>query len=514
MNNFLRVILLALFLNIFSVLPAQAPYTAYYEKTISAYGNMAEGNYSLAAKLYEEAFADNLPFPDDLANLRDCYLAMGDTASAVNCVERMIACGWQLRETYPVMDFTPMENRIGSFDSVRIAHITAIYPALRQKYLQQIDPALNAYLERIVLNEIFCQEVRDGAFGEERWTNAPFAQNAADLCDLLKNKELDRKHVDVWNSQLLQIALVHCAKALGLKEYARDTLYTGMMELLKQEVLKGNLYPDVYASVYDIVYWFNYGKSYYGRQLTFDPETGKHRCVEIEDAATVDKRRAAIGLPPVWAFCKKYNIVPPANLVSNARVTAVRCTEDDYNEAKKSIFACSCLSFSIPNFSPADSMHIDSLLRHDFLAADGFDKPEYDLWWDRNVLQREGNNCYIVRYGPEFKGSGDPVATGRTAFIDTLFQPKGSIVGELASYNCCARRIATFEWRLDEPPILHLYRWDYKNALPKEIGQYAPNDFVAEACWWEGDVLYVKGYELIEELYKGDTIYMRISLEE
>ena len=95
---------------------------------------------------------------------------------------------------------------------------------------------------------------------------------------------------------------------------------------------------DVYASVYDIVYWFNYGKSYYGRQLTFDPETGKHRCVEVEDAAAVDKRRAEIGLPPVWAFCKKYNITPPANLVSNARVTAVRCTEDDYNEAKKSIF--------------------------------------------------------------------------------------------------------------------------------------------------------------------------------
>lgn len=314
MNNSFRItLLLALFLNIFHALPAQTSYTAYYGKTISAYGNMVEHNYTLAAKLYEEAFADNLPFPDDLANLRDCYLAMGDTAAAVNCVERMIACGWQLQETYPVMDFSPLRNRIGAFDSARIAHITDIYPTLRQNYQQQIDLVENAYLERIVLNEIFCQEVRDGAFGEERWTNALFAQNAADLCDLLRNKELDRKHVDVWNSLLLQIALVHCAKALGLKEYARDTLYTEMMELLKQEVLKGNLHPDVYASVYDIVYWFNYGKSYYGRQLSFDPETGKHRCVEIEDAANVDKRRAEIGLPPVWAFCKKYNLTLPDN---------------------------------------------------------------------------------------------------------------------------------------------------------------------------------------------------------
>jgi tetratricopeptide (TPR) repeat protein len=297
----------------FGYVEAQTSYIPYYTKTIDAFTKMAENNYVQAVECYEEAFSNYYPFPEDLANLRDCYLAMGDTASAVNCVERMIACGWQLRETYPVMDVTPMENRIGSFDSVRIAHITAIYPALRQKYLQQIDPALNAYLERIVLNEIFCQEVRDGVFGEERWTNVLFAQNAADLCELLKNKELDREHVDVWNNQLLLIALVHCAKALGLKEYARERLYTEMMELLKQEVLKGNLYPDVYASVYDIVYWFNYGKSYYGRQLSFDPETGKHRCVEIEDTATVDKRRAEIGLPPIWAFCKKYNITPPAN---------------------------------------------------------------------------------------------------------------------------------------------------------------------------------------------------------
>ena len=47
--------------------------------------------------------------------------------------------------------------------------------------------------------------------------------------------------------------------------------------------------------------------------LSFDPETGKHFCVEIEDVSNVDKRRAEIGLPSVRVFCKKYNITPPAN---------------------------------------------------------------------------------------------------------------------------------------------------------------------------------------------------------
>lgn len=209
-----------------------------------------------------------------------------------------------------------------------------------------------------------------------------------------------------------------------------------------------------------------------------------------------------------------------AMFVSNAQVTAERCTEEDYNKARMSIICCACLPLVIPNLSPADSLRIDNLLRH-LLAAEGFDKSEYDLWWDRKGLQRRDNEEYIVSYGPELKGSGDPVATGRTAFIDTLllpkgltlFHPKGSIVGDHAVFCCCAYYIATSEWQLGKPPILHLYRWNDQNALPKEIGQYAPNDFVAEEYYWEGNILYVKGYEIIDELYAGDTIYMRISVE-
>lgn len=202
-----------------------------------------------------------------------------------------------------------------------------------------------------------------------------------------------------------------------------------------------------------------------------------------------------------------------AMLVSNAQVNAVRCTEDDYNKARYSAIYCSCLPFSIPNLSFADSLRINNLLRH-LLAAEGFDKPEYDLWCDKKMLQQIDNTGYIVSYGPKLKGSSDPVAPGRTAFIDTSFQLKGSIVGNLADFDCCAYYIATSEWRMNEPPILHLYSWKDKKAMPKEIWQYAPNDFVAEEYYLESDVLYVKGYEIVDELHKGDTIYMRISVKE
>ncbi|MCR5424322.1 MAG: hypothetical protein K6E93_06140 [Bacteroidales bacterium] len=203
-----------------------------------------------------------------------------------------------------------------------------------------------------------------------------------------------------------------------------------------------------------------------------------------------------------------------ALFVSNAQVTAVRCTENDYNKAMRSIILCDCMPIPSPKLSPDDSIRVDNILRYTFLTTDGFDEPQYELWRDKDVLQRKDNKVYIVGYGPELKESGDPAATGRTAFFDTLFQPRGSIVGDGAVFDCCASHIATSEWRLDEPPILHLYHWENGNALPKEIGQYAPNDFVVEEYCWDGGILYVKGYALIDELYKGDTLYMRISVEE
>ena len=273
---------------------------------------MAARNFRQAAELYEEAFSESYPFPDDFANLRDCYLALGDTTGALNCVKRMIACGWQLNETYPVIGRESIENNIGNFDTTQISHLTSIYPTLRLNYLQQIVPSKNAYLERIVLNEIFCQEIRDGEFAK-KLSSAVFVQNTYDLCELLKNKDLDRKEVDVWNHSLFLITLVHCAKSVCLTKFKDDTLFSNLMDLLKEEVMKGNLYPDVYASVYDIVYWFNHNKSYYGRQVSVDPKTGIRFCVEIEDVGDVDKRRAEIGLPPVWAFCKKFDITPPVN---------------------------------------------------------------------------------------------------------------------------------------------------------------------------------------------------------
>jgi len=197
-----------------------------------------------------------------------------------------------------------------------------------------------------------------------------------------------------------------------------------------------------------------------------------------------------------------------------AQVSIERCTEEEYNKAfSASIVLCACEPSLTAELSPADSMHIDSVLRHHYLAVEGYDGPEYDLWRGK-VKQRILTNEYFVEFSAEIKGSGDPVGY-RTAFFDPSFRPLGTIVGGHTKLHCCSHHLATLEVPLSEvPPILHLYRWESNKALPEEIGIYAPKNYVIqEFCYDLGSTLYVKGYELVDELYAGNTVYLKVTVK-
>ena len=202
-------------------------------------------------------------------------------------------------------------------------------------------------------------------------------------------------------------------------------------------------------------------------------------------------------------------------LASNAlaQLEVVQCTEDDYKKGIQSMFYCSHLDL-LPDFSPADNARMDSVLRHHFLAAEGYDDTvHYDLWRDTRVLQLFDTKNYVVEYGTEIKG-GD-VVFERTAFIDTSFRPLGFIVGGRATWDCCSRKVATLENSLsgDVYPVLHIYKWDSHSAIPVEVGKYAPKDFVIQEFHYGLHDLYVKGYYIVDELYAGDTGYLKITVE-
>ena len=198
-------------------------------------------------------------------------------------------------------------------------------------------------------------------------------------------------------------------------------------------------------------------------------------------------------------------------LIACSSLKVVQCTEDDYKKGILSIFYCSCLYSEMPNLSPEDSARIDSVLLHHFLAAEGYDDTvHYDLW---KSFTRLLTKKYVVEYGPEIKG-GD-VVFERTAFIDTSFRPLGFIVGGRATWDCCSRKVATLENSLsgDVYPVLHIYKWDSHSAIPVEVCKYAPKDFVIQEFHYGLHDLYVKGYYIVDELYAGDTGYLKITVE-
>ena len=74
---------------------------------------------------------------------------------------------------------------------------------------------------------------------------------------------------------------------------------------------------------------------------------------------------------------------------------------------------------------------------------------------------------------------------------------------------------ATLEVSLsgDVYPVLHIYKWDSHSAIPVEVCKYAPKDFVIQEFRYGLYDLYVKGYYIVDELYAGDTGYLKITVE-
>lgn len=197
---------------------------------------------------------------------------------------------------------------------------------------------------------------------------------------------------------------------------------------------------------------------------------------------------------------------------SQAQVTAERCTKADYDPCI-SWFYCECSPITLAKLSPADSMRIDSVLRHVYVPVE--EHFSYELWWNKLVYQNNRTQDYIVEFGARYKESGEPLFSAMTAFIDTSFRPLGAIVGEGFVWDCCARRVATLESKHD---VIHLYRWNHDKgakSLPEEVGVFAPKDIVPEGYYWGlwDDALYVEGHELVDGR-QGDVVYLRVSSEQ
>ena len=319
MNRNKLIIFILLCLMSLSLL-GQEDYTLYYKETRQAFTYMAMKEYNKAINIYEQVFIDFYPFPDDLKNLKNCYLANKDTLSAYKVVLRMIACGWELEEKPPIEDNkNTIVHNIGLGNSILEQKIKEEYFQRHTDYRRTINQIENQYLESLKIGEAFAQATRSRIWQnkkhysktqKEMLINEVFETNRLLLINLLKRKNLSRKHISAWNGQFMEITLLHAVQT------APPCDFEYMMTLLQKEVIKRNLHPIVYATIYDTYLCVNKKKknSYYG-QYAEGFSSGNPQCVNVQDAEKVDERRLAIGLPPLWAWCDYYHINYPQNYI-------------------------------------------------------------------------------------------------------------------------------------------------------------------------------------------------------
>lgn len=227
-----------------------------------------------------------------------------------------------------------------------------------------------------------------------------------------------------------------------------------------------------------------------------------------------------------FLICSALLILVAMTACKSGKLTAERCTNEDYNKALKSMLYCSCFPFKLYIFSPTDSSHmyfsptdifsptdslrIDSMLRN--LINSEKNDFDFELFWNKNILSYD--NTHIVEYEYKIKDSSNHSSIHRIAFFDTLFRPLGLIVGNRLVHNCCANYLATVDWEKDELPTLHLFhweRWGDSASLPVEIGKYAPKNFyIEDYCFDLGGWLYVRGHKIVNGVRKENTVYMRL----
>ena len=91
--------------------------------------------------------------------------------------------------------------------------------------------------------------------------------------------------------------------AFLLLQHATDTAFQRrLLPEVEEDVRAGRLDPQDYALLVDRTRQHSGHRQLYGTQLTLVPGTREARLDPIEDSASVDERREALGLPPLERY--------------------------------------------------------------------------------------------------------------------------------------------------------------------------------------------------------------------
>ncbi|MDR0675645.1 MAG: hypothetical protein LBF97_01205 [Elusimicrobiota bacterium] len=282
-------------------------YINYYRTCNEALKCKVKKDYAYAIELYQKAFDEKFPFPDDIKHLINCYLLQGDTINALQTFQLLIKSGYKLDYNLPFL----IENgkRVCSNHSLILSGNLKLdsllleeYDSLRNQFLINNNKEVNEYMKAIAELEFIAGKLRSYASSKNEWKilgNRGYRMKTYYLMNLLKsNLDLSRKHTDFWNDKYFIIALIHTAQ--DLCDDIQDSLLNDFLDLLEKHMLKGNLHAQQYVIILDNVYHIKhkFKKSLYGTSMQLSGK--KKYIIKIEDIKNVDSRRYNLFVPPLW----------------------------------------------------------------------------------------------------------------------------------------------------------------------------------------------------------------------
>lgn len=210
-------------------------YSYYYQIQEEISVDLAKGDTASAIRLLTTSNVTVYPFMRDLQRKYDLLIAAGQDSLARACGNMMVRCGY-----IPPNDTSALTRRF-----------------------------MADYREQ--LNDDWSRELRASLVSAEAFSE-------------FLRKGYPRYSTEAWEESATLEGIKTIVLSLSEKD-AKD-----FFSLLLQQVTTGNLHPEDYAQLYDIMYNRTHGMTYYGAL----------KDVKIDNRKDVDKRRKEIGLPPLW----------------------------------------------------------------------------------------------------------------------------------------------------------------------------------------------------------------------
>ena len=293
-------------------------YTQYYKLCNEALTYKALEKYQEAIETFNKAFALEFPFPDDINELKECYLVIGDKENAYQAARRMILCGYKFVSKIPVCGHprVNIEYKISLNDALLEQKLESEYPFLREQFLKQVDPEKDKWMEYCRNVESFIAIMRSMDYdGDENVkfeaTILTYKTELNLLINLFQSdKKISREETDQWIDFRFVMGIIHASQTMGKPNlsFSDKEKLSLWLSLLKKHVKEGNLHPFQFAHISDMLLDRQEKKTTYATYYytDFDEKTGTliKTFSPINDIKNIDSIREEASLPPLWVFCK------------------------------------------------------------------------------------------------------------------------------------------------------------------------------------------------------------------